>query len=389
MRYDLPTFRKGLAMIQWTFSLRILIIGACLFSSVGVHTAFTQQPGRVDYQYDAAGRLTKVLYADSSFIQYVYDRNGNLLSITSSGMNKAPTAVSASITTNEDTPSAGVTPSVTDPDDGDTHTFTIESQPQHGNASVANNQLFYTPEQDYNGSDSFECRATDSGGLSIVGRATVTVIPVNDRPTDFTRLEPIDNDVLKDRNVSFSWTASSDVDGDTLRYIMQARVAGKDTLIVTRQTAASIDFTTWNLSGSRHTVNWALVCTDGADTTTATNDEGTFILDSISTTGVRLIQNAASFYLEQNTPNPFHATTSIRYRLEERAHVVIDVFSVIGAHVKRLVNSEHASGSYRQVWDGRNERGELASPGLYIYQMKAFSSATAKGSLTRTMLYVR
>lgn len=376
-------------MIHWTYSPHILIIGAWIFSFIGVHTAFTQQPGRINYQYDSAGRLTKVLYADSSFIQYTYDRNGNLLSIASSGINKAPTAASASITTNEDTPSAGVTPSVTDPDDGDTHTFTIESQPQHGNASVSNAQLFYTPAQDYHGSDSFEFRATDSGGLSVVGRATVTVVPVNDRPTDFTRVEPIDNDLLKDRDVSFSWTASSDVDGDTLRYIMQARVAGKDTLIVTRQTAASIDFTTWNLSDRQHTVVWALACTDGSDTTTATNGEGTFILDSISTVGVRPVQNAASFHLEQNIPNPFHATTSIRYRLEERAHVVIDVFSAIGTHVKRLVNADHASGNYQQTWEGRNERGELVAPGMYIYQMKAFSSATAKGSLTRTMLYVR
>lgn len=376
-------------MIHWTYSLRVLIIGACIFSSVAVHTAFTQQPGRISYQYDAAGRLTKVLYADSSFIQYVYDRNGNLLSITSSSINKAPTAASASITTNEDTPSAGVTPSVTDPDDGDTHTYTIESQPQHGNASVANAQLFYTPAQDYNGNDSFEFRVTDSGGLSVVERATVIVNPVNDRPKDFTRVEPIDNVVLKDRDVSFSWTASNDVDGDTLRYIMQVRVAGKDTVAVTQQTGLSIDFATWNLSDRQHTVVWAVVCTDGADTTTATNGEGTFILDSISTVSVQPIHSASSFHLEQNIPNPFHASTSIRYRLDAHAHIVIDVFSAIGAHVKRLANAAHASGSYQQTWDGRNERGEPVAPGLYIYQMKAFSNATTKGSLTRTMLYVR
>ena len=97
-------------------------------------------------------------------------------------VNDAPTATSASITTDEDTTSAGVTPSVTDVDDT-SFTFAIVSQGANGTAAVVGNQLVYTPNADFNGSDSFTYSATDGGGLSVTGTASVTVNAVNDAPT--------------------------------------------------------------------------------------------------------------------------------------------------------------------------------------------------------------
>src|SRR6267142_1436987 len=79
----------------------------------------------------------------------------------------APTAASASITTDEDTTSAAVTPGVTDPDAGETFTFSIASQAANGTAAVVNNQLVYTPALNFNGPDSFTFRATDSTNLSV------------------------------------------------------------------------------------------------------------------------------------------------------------------------------------------------------------------------------
>ena len=94
----------------------------------------------------------------------------------------APTFTSASITTNEDTESAGVGPKVIDPSANDSHTFTINIQPSHGTASIVSNQLVYMPESEYSGNDSFSFTATDNQGQSVTGNATVTVTSINDAP---------------------------------------------------------------------------------------------------------------------------------------------------------------------------------------------------------------
>lgn len=98
-----------------------------------------------------------------------------LLRMVGALSNSAPTQTSASITTSQDMVSGGVLPSVSDPDSGDSHMFSIVDQPAKGIASVLNNRLVYTPDSGYVGEDSFVYRAADLGGLSVEGTATVTV----------------------------------------------------------------------------------------------------------------------------------------------------------------------------------------------------------------------
>lgn len=104
-------------------------------------------------------------------------------SVTVNPVDDAPTAANVNIVTDEDTQSAPVTPAVTDVDSGDTYSVSIDSPPAHGVASVSSNQLIYTPSANYNGADTFTFRVTDSGGLSGVAMAIVTINPVNDPPT--------------------------------------------------------------------------------------------------------------------------------------------------------------------------------------------------------------
>ena len=104
-------------------------------------------------------------------------------SVTVLAVNDPPVVADLSIFTSEDSASAPVTPGVTDPDTGDTHTFTIVTQPGRGLATVVGNQLVYAPDANFNGQDSFTFRATDSGGLSAVAAANVAVAPVPDAPS--------------------------------------------------------------------------------------------------------------------------------------------------------------------------------------------------------------
>lgn len=95
--------------------------------------------------------------------------------------NEAPSAASAEIVTQRDTPSQPVSPTVVDADAGDTHWFSIELAPAHGDAVVTvGQQLVYTPEPGYVGPDSFLFRATDKLGASVVGTASVLVVGADD-----------------------------------------------------------------------------------------------------------------------------------------------------------------------------------------------------------------
>jgi hypothetical protein len=83
--------------------------------------------------------------------------------------------------------------------------------------------------------------------------------------------------------------------------------------------------------------------------------------------------------LEQNYPNPFNPSTSIQYTLGTDGHVVLEVYNLLGQHVRTLVSEEQQAGRYEVVFDA----GTLTS-GVYLYRLQAGDRA-----LVRQMLLVR
>ncbi len=94
--------------------------------------------------------------------------------------NRAPTSVSAQLSTVAYVQSPPTPVTIVDPDVGDTHVLTVISQPANGTAwSSTGNELNYTPNPGYIGSDSFVIEVVDQGGLAVQGIAQVTVNPSN------------------------------------------------------------------------------------------------------------------------------------------------------------------------------------------------------------------
>ena len=71
---------------------------------------------------------------------------------------------------------------VTDPDIGDTHTFSTSLEPTNGTLQLdsTNGILVYSPNLNFNGSDSFEITVTDSAGTSDSILFHLSVTAVND-----------------------------------------------------------------------------------------------------------------------------------------------------------------------------------------------------------------
>lgn len=96
--------------------------------------------------------------------------------------NRAPTVQNAWLTLQEDSKGT-LTLVASDPDAGDSHTFTIVGGPAVGFASIGANKLNYTPPPNWNGTTSLSYRAVDVAGVaSNIATVTITVTPVNDPP---------------------------------------------------------------------------------------------------------------------------------------------------------------------------------------------------------------
>jgi hypothetical protein len=78
-----------------------------------------------------------------------------------------------------------------------------------------------------------------------------------------------------------------------------------------------------------------------------------------------------SFSVYQNFPNPFNASTVIRYRLHTDATVKLTVYNILGQRITRLVDGEVDRGEHEVVWDGRNSNGSPVPSGIYFYEFNA------------------
>ena len=102
------------------------------------------------------------------------------VTITISAINDAPVAADGSTATDEDT--GGTTTLSASDVDGDSLTYTVETQPGNGTLSGTAPDLTYTPDANFVGTDSFTFSASDSVLSSNIATFTITVNPVNDAP---------------------------------------------------------------------------------------------------------------------------------------------------------------------------------------------------------------
>jgi photosystem II stability/assembly factor-like uncharacterized protein len=91
------------------------------------------------------------------------------------------------------------------------------------------------------------------------------------------------------------------------------------------------------------------------------------------------------FTLFQNHPNPFNASTTIRYGLPASSEVSLKIFNVLGEEIGVLLDNELKEEGYHiHIWNGRDKFGLRVSSGVYFYQLKIGQS-----SYTKKMLLIK
>jgi parallel beta-helix repeat protein len=88
--------------------------------------------------------------------------------------------------------------------------------------------------------------------------------------------------------------------------------------------------------------------------------------------------------LEQNFPNPFNGTTTIRYSLESKSAVDIRIYDTAGRLIRVLEQRTVEPGRYETVWRGVDNADRAVASGVYFCRIK-----TTSFSQTRKIVYLR
>ncbi|MBK7868046.1 MAG: T9SS type A sorting domain-containing protein [Ignavibacteriales bacterium] len=81
----------------------------------------------------------------------------------------------------------------------------------------------------------------------------------------------------------------------------------------------------------------------------------------------------AEFGLDQNFPNPFNPSTTIRFALPTDVNVKLDVYNTLGEKIAEIVNGPMSAGSYSFAFDASS----LPS-GIYFYRIEAGSNVAIR-----------
>ena len=93
------------------------------------------------------------------------------------------------------------------------------------------------------------------------------------------------------------------------------------------------------------------------------------------------------FTLKQNYPNPFNPRTTIEFSVGVSGEggstksVSLDIYNILGQHVKQLVEGDMLPGNYRVEWDGSSRNGTQVATGIYLYRLRVDNEAKTKKML--------
>jgi flagellar hook capping protein FlgD/PKD domain-containing protein len=96
---------------------------------------------------------------------------------------------------------------------------------------------------------------------------------------------------------------------------------------------------------------------------------------------------ARGFDLAQNFPNPFRASTQVRFSLPARSNVKLAVFDVAGREIASLANGAWDAGSHAVSWSGATASGSTARGGVYFVRLAVGAAGNQAGYVaTRKMI---
>jgi len=274
-----------------------------------------------------------------------------------------------------------VTLTATDEND-DAITYSAVSDTNAVTVSVSSATLTLTPNANWNGVANIKAYASDGTSKDSTS-FKFTVTPVQDAPTAFDWVSSaLDTINITQSNLAdtytLQWDASTDVDGDTINYLIYAKIGLYPTEDVEEITDTTFQliyeeilehvFEGRPVNGA--TVSLNVKATDGIDTVDVTGDNRVIYVNRyeyLSTEGEGV---PVEFALHENYPNPFNPTTTLRFDLPEVSSTTLTIYNMLGQKV-RTFNYQNTSAGYHSVkWNATNDYGDPVGAGVYLYQLQ-------------------
>ncbi len=89
----------------------------------------------------------------------------------------------------------------------------------------------------------------------------------------------------------------------------------------------------------------------------------------------------SEFALVANFPNPFNASTQVRFTLGTNSKVELHIYNALGQTVRTLLQQYRVAGNYQMAWDGKDDQGQDLASGAYLLVMRAGGTRQARKML--------
>jgi hypothetical protein len=220
-------------------------------------------------------------------------------------------------------------------------------------------------------------------GISHSETATFWTDLIAEAPGGFALLSPNDDVSGLSDMPSFEWEPSNDPDPlDFATYTIQIATDSNFVDVVfdaNTELDIALDMTEALPADTEYW--WRVVATD-TDSLTTESETFKFTVGYVSI--AEAIALPTEYMLDQNFPNPFNPSTTLRYGLPKDSEVSVVIYDIRGNAVRTIESGAQVAGWYEQIWNGMNDDGQPVSTGLYLTRLRA-------GSYTKTikMLYLK
>ena len=188
------------------------------------------------------------------------------------------------------------------------------------------------------------------------------------------------------------WTVSNDVDGDSINYLLFAKVGvyEEDEIWDTTSTKVQISYSEI-LEGvfegqpiNAATVKFIVKSTDGIDTVNVTGDDRVLYVSRYEYLSTESDLLPTEYALHENFPNPFNPSTTLRFDLPYAGDVSLTIYNMLGQKVKSFDMRGIQAGKHTLKWNATNDLGEKVGTGVYLYQLQ-----TRDFMKTRKMIFMK